>query len=277
MTDSSAQIADPISSDEVEDNWSGLTDPVERRRRQNRINQRAYRKRKRLQNKDIHPKSLVKSTKSTSPQSQDSATSESSKVKSCCTPGVLQDLLERFAKSAIESYARGDPTADHLMTLTKVNVFRAFAQNLQLIGWSPYWMDYDAVSPFNQALPQRESTPDDHSHIPLTLRPTRIQKSVPHHPWLDFFPLPKMRDNLIEAGDEWDDEQLCHDIMGFWGESTMDSGLLVWGEPWDIRNWEVTEPFLKKWQWIVRGCPELMNATNTWRARRGEKLIFRYI
>jgi hypothetical protein len=198
-------------------------------------------------------------------------------VKSCCTPGVLQDLLERFAKSAIESYARGDPTADHLMTLTKVNVFRAFAQNLELIGWSPYWMDYDAVSPFNQVLPQRESTPDDHSHIPLTLRPTRIQKSVPHHPWLDFFPLPKMRDNLIEAGDEWDDEQLCHDIMGFWGESTMDSGLLVWGEPWDIRNWEVTEPFLKKWQWIVRGCPELMNATNTWRSRRGEKLIFRYI
>jgi hypothetical protein len=44
MTDSSAQIADPISSDEVEDNWSGLTDPAERRRRQNRINQRAYRK-----------------------------------------------------------------------------------------------------------------------------------------------------------------------------------------------------------------------------------------
>ncbi|KAJ6088191.1 hypothetical protein N7486_009452 [Penicillium sp. IBT 16267x] len=201
MTDSSPQIADPISSDEVEDNWSGLTDRAERRRRQNRINQRAYRKHKRLQNKDVHPKSLVK-TKSTSPQSQDSATSESSKVKSCCSPGVLQDLLEQFAKSAIESYARGDPTADHLMTLTKVNVFRAFAQNLELIGWSPYWMDYDAVSPFNQALPQRESTPDDHSHIPLTLRPTRIQKRTPHHPWLDFFPLPKMRDNLIEAGDD---------------------------------------------------------------------------
>ena len=44
MTDSSAQIADPIPSNEVEDNWSGLTDPAERRRLQNRINQRAYRK-----------------------------------------------------------------------------------------------------------------------------------------------------------------------------------------------------------------------------------------
>ncbi|KAJ5756915.1 uncharacterized protein N7511_007097 [Penicillium nucicola] len=296
MTDSSTHIANPISSDEADDNWSGLTDPAERRRRQNRINQRAYRKRKRLQNKDIHPKSLVKSTKpvsstslasptsasassassvsSTSPQSQNAIIP--SKLKAC-SPGTLQDLLEKFAKSAIESYARGDPTADHLMTLTKVNVFRAFTQNLELIGWSPYWMEDDAISIFNQGSPQRESTAFDHSHLPPMLQPTRVQKAMPHHPWLDFFPLPKMRDNLIEAGDEWDDEQLCHDIMGFWGESTMDSGLLVWGEPWDIRNWEVTEPFLKKWQWIVRGCPELMNATNAWRARRGEKLIFRYI
>lgn len=163
------------------------------------------------------------------------------------------------------------------MTLTKVNVFRAFAQNLRLIGWSEYWMDHDAISPFNTALPQSPSAPGSNSLIPTNLQPTRIQKSVHHHPWLDFFPLPKMRDNLIEAGDDWDDEQLCHDIMGFWGESTMDAGLLVWGEPWDVQNWEVTEPFLKKWQWVVRGCPELMNATNSWRACRGEKLIFRYI
>ena len=86
-----------------------------------------------------------------------------------------------------------------------------------------------------------------------------------------------MRDNLIEAGKNWDADQLFYDIMGFWGGKALDAGLVVWGEPWDVRNWEVTEPFLKKWQWVVRDCPELMTATNTWRARRGEKLIFRYI
>lgn len=182
-------------------------------------------------------------------------------------------LLQNFAQDAYQGYMLGSPTSDHLLILTKINVFRALAQNMNLIGWSLERMNDDAISPFNIPTPAH-SVPDQ---IPSTLQPTRLQKSVIHHPWLDFFPLPRMRDNLIEAGDDWDDEQLCIDIMGFWNEADNDSGLLVWGEPWDVRSWEMTEWFLKKWQWVVRGCPELMNSTNAWRARRGEKLIFRYL
>lgn len=36
-------ISIPDDAEQVTDNWSGLSDPTERRRRQNRINQRAYR------------------------------------------------------------------------------------------------------------------------------------------------------------------------------------------------------------------------------------------
>lgn len=86
-----------------------------------------------------------------------------------------------------------------------------------------------------------------------------------------------MRDNLISAADKLDDGQLCVDIMGFWDVSTKSCSLLVWGEPSDPRSWEITEEFLKKWPSVVRGLPELIESTNHWRRKRGEKVIFRYL
>lgn len=224
---------------------------------------------------------MVSSTSSSSAttivRSKDSITlKDDSDSNRCLKNGFLRALMDRFASTAIESYIKGSPTSDHLLTLTKVNVFRAFGNNLLMAGGSFDNMDDDSISHFNTAAPQHDALVE--SSMPLSLRPTRVQKTIPHHPWLDFFPLPRMRDNMIKAGDTWDDEQLCVDIMGFWNTgSAENSGLLVWGEPWDINNWEVTEAFLKKWSWIVRGCPELMISTNKWRAKRGEKLIFRYI
>ncbi|KAJ5761731.1 uncharacterized protein N7511_005113 [Penicillium nucicola] len=260
---------------QADDTWAGLTDPSERRRRQNRINQRIHRKRKRikLQQEDIHLKSLVVSSSSISAtQAQDTTRPGNSP-----TNVHFKQILRQFIQSAYQSYSEGDPAAEHLFTLTKVNVFLAFTQNMRLIGWPPGWMNDDPNSRLSNSLSQKKSTLNDYSHIPINLRPTRVQITVPHHPWLDLFPLPKMRDNLIAAGQACDHDQLCHDIMGFWGEPNLQAGLLVWGKPWDVRSWEVTEPFLKKWQWVIRDCPELMSSTNTWRARRGEQLIFRYL
>lgn len=202
---------------------------------------------------------------------------EESKI-TCMTPDS-RALLVQFAQEAYRSYMLGSPTSEHLLTLTKVNVFRAYIDNMKLIGsFSENTCD-DSISRFYQAdlskeLPLEESF----TNMPLNLRPTKIQRTIPHHPWLDFFPHPRMRDNLIQAESTWDDEELCVDLMAFWGgKPQADAGLLVWGEPWDIRNWEMTEPFIKKYQWAVRGCVEMMTATNAWRAKRGEKLIFRYM
>jgi len=190
----------------------------------------------------------------------------------------MRIMLEQFTEAAYQSYMLGDPASDQFLTLTRLNVFRACTHNLKSIGFDIDIMTDDSISPFNLGSASEELSLLHDTKMPASLRPTRMQRKVHHHPWIDFFPLPKMRDNLIQAGDDWDDDELCHDIMGFWNSpGSGNAGLLVWGDPWDVQNWELTEAFLKKWQWVVRGCPEIMNSTNSWRAKRGEKLIFRYI
>ncbi|EAW12041.1 DUF3425 domain-containing protein [Aspergillus clavatus NRRL 1] len=194
----------------------------------------------------------------------------------CLHSAQVRMLLDRFSKSAYQSYVLGSPAADHLITLSKVNVFRAFASIMSVLGMShtDSWMYEDALSPF----PTMPAGYVEELKLPPSLRPTQLQRTVPHHPWLDFFPHPQIRDNLLTTGeDNFDDDQLCCDIMGFWDSGMDGCSLLVWGEPSDPKNWEVTEKFLKKWPWVVRGCPDLLQSTNHWRQQRGEKLIFRYL
>lgn len=164
---------------------------------------------------------------------------------------------------------QGTPQTDHLLTLVKINVYRAFVENMNALGMDVKgWMNADALSPFCTFEPKAFDRV-----LPNHLQPTAIQRAVPHHPWLDFFPHPRMRDRLIFAGNNYDDEQLCIDIMGFWNPDAKDPALLVWGQPWDIANWEMSEAFVKKWGWTVQECSELFKSTNRWRAQRGEKRL----
>lgn len=86
-----------------------------------------------------------------------------------------------------------------------------------------------------------------------------------------------MRDNLISAGDKFNDTEFCVEVMGFWEISIKSCSILVWGEPSDPWSWEITEAFLKRWPWVVRGIPELIESTNYWRTKRGQNRIFRYL
>lgn len=138
------------------------------------------------------------------------------------------------------------------------------------------WMKSDdSVSIFNLLRPVTGNGTGEES-IPSSLRPTTIQRTVPHHPWLDFFPFPRMRDTLIlacAANSEFDDDELCHDLMAFWDTRNTNATLLVWGPPWDPGNWEVTETFVRKWGWLLKGSRELFVSTGTWRRKRGEKAL----
>ncbi|GKU06278.1 unnamed protein product [Fusarium langsethiae] len=114
-----------------------------------------------------------------------------------------------------------------------------------------------------------------------------------HHIWVNLFPFPRIRDNLILNQGLFNHWELLQDLIGellgnipteercgmphamtVSNPKTMPAedgimanrnGLVVWGEPHDMRNWEATSGFLYKWSWAVEGCYDLIDSTNRWR------------
>ncbi|KAH7349151.1 hypothetical protein BKA66DRAFT_563481 [Pyrenochaeta sp. MPI-SDFR-AT-0127] len=202
-------------------------------------------------------------------------------------------------------------STDHLLHLVQYNVFRAFVSNKRtlntlLTGWTnsppspttcpisgPY-RDDTSVYPLNP-------------NIPLSLVPTRLQQTRLHSLWINLIPFPCVRDNLIRREGTFDHWELLQDLIGeLMGTtparerrgtpltitvsdpkptSTLPlmtgrdedevtagrKGLIVWGEPYDMHNWEATPGFFAKWSWAVGGCNDLIESSNRWRLMRGEE------
>jgi hypothetical protein len=167
-------------------------------------------------------------------------------------------------------------SADHLLTLTHFNTIRGMLTLVAILGVEHEMLREDIQSPFFAPETATRAIED----LPPTLRPTAVQKSMPHHPELDIFPFAGIRDNLIRAVGTYSDHDLCMDIIGLapttcsidgrLGTSDGHTGLLVWGDPTIQASWEVSESFARKWKWVLEGCEEALETTNHWRRRRGE-------
>lgn len=186
-------------------------------------------------------------------------------------------MLERFAQQALVSYMTADPCADHHLKLLQFNTINGFTKNAGALGYQFDWLVCAAVSPFGCNGPGRSAVgPAAAAVVPSSLKPTTMQLTTRHHPWLDLFPFPRMRDNLLIAAgvlSPEEEQQLFTDVMESDGGKDEWTGLVLWGEPWDLQSWEVSLPFLKRWAWLVNGCPEIITSTNHWRRKRGEDAI----
>ncbi|RAL03716.1 uncharacterized protein BO80DRAFT_422648 [Aspergillus ibericus CBS 121593] len=272
-----------------EDDWSGISDSKQRRRLQNRVNQRARRLRKKLEavtSRDESSNRGGRSSAEVDDQSRVSATVENEmpvpRVHSEIdrTPAPLaaikqvhilnpdsthtQTILHQFEDLVRAEYMHSSPRTDMLLHLIEFNFIKALIQNLRLFDLTSEQLHDDAISPFNVAGPWPH---DFEASLPLSLRATVVQRTVSHHPWLDLLPDAQMRDNLIRAGESYDETQLCLDMKGH--------GIIVWRDPWDASGWEISESFARSWGWVLRGCWDLARSTNYWRARRNEKPLFR--
>lgn len=183
-------------------------------------------------------------------------------------------LFYNIAQEAYRDYSLRTPRPSHLQLLIRLNALNAAARNAMALGFSVEGLCCDwIVSPFNQQGPCHPMLA--RSPLPEALRPTEMQATVVHHPWIDLFPIPQMRDNILcgaSAGD-FDEDELCADILSIENGQTSPATLIVWGESWDVRGWEATIPFLRKWGWLLRGCPEILESTNYWRQKRGERKL----
>lgn len=186
--------------------------------------------------------------------------------------------MMRLAQEARRNFVLGTPQPRQLQALVGLNLLTALARNARIMGFNKHSICEDQfISPFNLQGPELPCGPRQALSWPPHLRPTEAQYKITHHPFLDVFPIPSLRENGIRAEELgfFDEDDFCMDIFDRAENAHVVERprLIVWGESWDPRGWEANVPFLKKWGWLIRGCPELLEGTNYWREKRGEKKL----
>ncbi|KAH7153635.1 hypothetical protein EDB81DRAFT_791680 [Dactylonectria macrodidyma] len=285
------------------DDWTGVTNQARRKKLQNRLNQRAYRQRKRQNARHSGCTTIHQPSSSTdslhSGRTNDAAHQEelemlptivgSSKdattvasfegcVLLTCPRRIQQ--INCLARQAYEDYTLQAPRPAHLQFLIRLNVLTALARNAVCMGFPPEGLCRDDfISPYSSYDPRFSQNSNQVMASPPALQPTPLQRTTVHHPWIDLLPFPQLRDNVLlsmETGIVNDDD-LCEDLLLVDDARDLNSkpSLVVWGMPWDSRAWEVNPAFLRKWGFLLLGCKEIIEGTNYWREKRGEKpLVF---
>lgn len=185
---------------------------------------------------------------------------------------------------AVQNYMLKQPNMNQLMRVIKLNTINAMTLNASALKLPVDWLICTAMSPFGVVGPPpvTEEAGASPPGRPASLVPTDLQLRIPHHPWIDLFPLARMRNNWLhaiyvaESLTEDDEVRLWDDLVD-WGRSggteEASGGLVVWGDPSDPRSWEATVPFLRRWGRLLLRCDEILEATNYWRRSRGERCI----
>lgn len=88
-------------------------------------------------------------------------------------------------------------------------------------------------------------TPRPSTAVPDVLQPTPLQLATPHYSWIDRFPFPRMRDNLILLSHRLDLEDFFTDLF------RMESFTLRKNaDVWDVTAWEMCDEFREKWGYL---------------------------
>ncbi|KAI5859325.1 hypothetical protein GGS23DRAFT_585880 [Durotheca rogersii] len=249
-----------------DEDWSGLKDAKARRRLQTRLNVRAYRRRKASLGREhirtghgppgrLHgpyqPENRHEQHRANSP-----VAASSGPLLAVHPRNTDGDRLHSFPLSL-----------DHLIPLVQYNFIRGVLTNVAILGSQNAFPPPCSRRWANVPLFPAPST------IPESLEPTALQLSTPHEPWMDLIPDKQMRDNAILMMGVFQREDVEEDVTRSLYENVQPlefNGVLVWNQPWRPEGWELTEGFIKRWPFLVKGCWAMLESTNRWRALRGE-------
>ncbi|KAE8137722.1 hypothetical protein BDV38DRAFT_282657 [Aspergillus pseudotamarii] len=211
----------------------------------------------------------------------------------------VQTVSARLSKSGLSL------PADHLLHLIQYNVLRGVHHAKYILAGSSAFIipgiEKDEIRPGHVWFLGSSIFFATRPGLPESLVPTSLQMDIVHSTWINFLPIPKMRDNLIAKESSFDHAEFVRDLLGdkiveymfgsVWstkppiasrlaltdgGDDDVTAsrqGLILWGEPHRVESWEVTPGFLRKWAWAMEGCEELIASTNRWRMMRGEEPI----
>lgn len=266
------------------ENWRGKNDPAERRRIQNRLNQRAFRQRQRAGEspKQYRPRAGSAKAEDHDDEDDDSASSSSEDEDEADSPQSESDHPSPNAEgpsTSESSEAQSSSTTDaqtglvwdELARIINRNFMQAAVQNAQHLG-----VNLQALQ--QGALVKTPRTAN--RQIPQALIPVEAQFQIAHDPIIDILPHARLRYNILhgiatgqvnaaEFSQRLRTSGSLEQVNGNWQRR----GMVVWTDPHQTGSWELSEPFVRRWCFLLNNCEDLLAATNVWRGRRGERLF----
>ncbi|PQE27591.1 Aryl-alcohol dehydrogenase protein [Rutstroemia sp. NJR-2017a BBW] len=223
------------------DDWRNVTDAKKRKQIQDRLAQRARRKRLREAKQNGSQRNSLDAIEHQNARHgnrQSDASDASPEFVSFDSSGLISfpgsciTLASPSQNMLLFSSVSQAPSMSYELPYSPPTVFSALFTNGEILGILSCG-DLPKISP------------PASSDVPLTLHPTLAQLTTPHSTGVDRFPFPRMRDNMILMNAFYDGDEFQRDLF------TMPSFTVTPGiPPWDPRGWKMEKYFAEKWGFL---------------------------